>query len=341
MATDNLASFKAQLERLRPGMARAFFEAVADIRSTAQLSVLEDAIRRGDVAAALRALQLGAEFYAPLDRAISDSFLQGALWQVAQLPGKPLPGGAGLTMRFNGRNERAEQWTRTAAARLVREISEDQAAAIRQTILAGLESGRNPRSLAQDIVGRTEGNQRVGGIVGLTRYQAGHVTRMRAELADPERVADALRRARRDRRFDPAIRAAIREGRALSQADINRIAGRYSERLLALRGETIGRTETLRALNAGRAEAMQQLIDSGQVPVSAVTKIWRATPSGRTRDTHMGLDGQEVRFDAPFRSESGALMNYPGDPSLGAGPEELINCRCSFNTRVNYAALAV
>ncbi len=45
-----------------------------------------------------------------------------------------------------------------------------------------------------------------------------------------------------------------------------------------------------------------------------------------SRDTHMEMDGQEVPYDEPFRSPSGALLMYPGDNS--APPEEVINCQC-------------
>jgi hypothetical protein len=37
-------------------------------------------------------------------------------------------------------------------------------------------------------------------------------------------------------------------------------------------------------------------------------------------------------------SPSGARMMFPGDFSLGAPPEEIINCRCVVKHRVDFLA---
>lgn len=335
--TQTRRAFLEKLDQLKPGLARAFEEAVADIRSEAQLRALEAAIARGDIEAALQTLRLGAEYFAPLDRAIREAYEGGAIWGLAQMPPKSLRHTGLASVRFQGRHPRAEAWVREAAGALIREISQDQSAMIREAILRGLEAGRGPRSLALDLVGRVDGNSRKGGLIGLTRKQAGWVQGARKQLEDLDR--GYFSRTLRDRRFDRMIAKAIRDGQPLAKGDVDRIVGRYSDRMLKARGDTIARTETLRALNAGRYEGIQQMVESGKVPASAVSLTWEATPSGRTRDTHAAMHGQTIKLGGLFQSPSGALLAHPGDTDHGAGPDEVVNCRCHVRARVDWSAL--
>lgn len=338
-AASDRAAFEAALDRISPEMRRAFLDAVRAIVRDTTLRALDDAIARGDVDAAFAALRMEPEAFARLDQAIEAAYRQGADLQLASLP---LQRVRALAIRFNGRHERAEAWVRERAAGLIVEVIEDQRAAVRVTVEAGLQAGRSPRGVALDVAGRMDGGTRRGGIVGLTSGQARYVANLRAELADPERLAAYFDRQRRDRRLDPIVRRAMREGRPVAPADVERIAGRYADRLLNLRGETVARTEALAALNAGRHEAARQMVESGKVPAEAVRMVWDATPSRRTRDSHIAMSGQSVPFGQPFISPlSGARMMFPGDVSLGAPPGETINCRCGARTVVDWASLAV
>ena len=163
-----------------------------------------------------------------------------------------------------------------------------------------------------------------------------YIANARRELAEGQYGA-YFQRERRDRRFDATIRRAEREGRALTRQEIERISGRYSDRLLQLRGETIARTETLTGLRAAQYEAAKQLVASGKVPRNAVRLVWRATFDGRTRDSHATLHGESTGIDEPFVSPlTGARLRYPGDPQGGA--KEVINCRCALRVRVDYGS---
>jgi len=210
---------------------------------------------------------------------------------------------------------------------------------IAQTIRAGLEAGNNPRRTALDIGGRMVNGTRQGGLVGLTSGQAGYVQNMRSDLSDPASMANYFTRTRRDKRFDAIVRRAIADGRPVAQVDIDRMAGRYSDRLLALRGETIARTETLKALNAGRQEALEQLIENPNNDVQAqdVVRAWDATSDSRTRETHAAADGQVVRQGEAF-TVGGFPMMYPGDTSMGAPGGETINCRCYMEPQIDFFA---
>lgn len=216
------------------------------------------------------------------------------------------------------------------------EITEDQRAAIRETIAAGLAAGRNPRAVAFDLAGRLDRvtGKRIGGIIGLTSRQAEYVRAAREQLLTGD--SEYFKRALRDKRFDRSVRRAFDAGRGLSASDADAITGRYSDRLLSHRAEVIARTESIAALHAGQVEGMQQVIDGGKVRADQVTKIWDATGDKRTRHTHLAMDGQSVGFGQPFVSPSGAMMMYPHDTSLGAPASEIVQCRCFMQIRVRY-----
>ena len=59
-------------------------------------------------------------------------------------------------------------------------------------------------------------------------------------------------------------------------------------------------------------------------------KTWHAIIDRKTRDTHRPLDGKTIPINEPF--EVGEyLMMYPRSEELGAGGEEIVNCRCSVS----------
>jgi hypothetical protein len=220
---------------------------------------------------------------------------------------------------------------------LIEGIIADQKDAVRQVVRAGLEAGRGPRDVALDIVGRINRatGRREGGILGLTSGQTDAVIRARSELANLD--AGYFRRVRRDARFDGLVRRAIRDDKPLSSADINKITGRYSDRLLQLRGETIARTEGITALGAGQFEGFQQLVDSGQVREDQIERTWQATGDARTRIDHLAMNKQQVKgLHEPFIAPDGSRLLYPRDISHGASASETINCRCYMKIRVRY-----
>jgi len=241
-------------------------------------------------------------------------------------------------LRFDGKNAQAENWVNTRSSGLITEIVNDQRDAVRTALTDGLAQGQNPRDTALEIVGRMDRatGRRIGGILGLTSQQAQFVANARAELRDPKLMAGYLERSLRDKRYDRMVMRAIRDGKALAEEDVQAISNRYSDRMLKYRGDMIARTETLTALHASQYEAMRQLIDTGKVRADQVVKTWSATMDGRTRDSHAAMNGQQHKFDEPFTTSSGAKMRYPQDASLGAGPEEIIACRCVMTTRIRF-----
>jgi len=329
------------LERYGKSVADAFFAAVDDLRSAAEVQRVIAAYAAGNIEAALAALHIDAAVYGDLLDQIQRAYTEGGR---AALEGLPARGanGAALVIRFDARNPAAESWLRNYAAQLVTRIVADQRDAIRASLTASMARGDNPRRAALDIVGRINPatGKREGGILGLTTAQEGYVRSARNELsgADATGLRNYLTRQRRDRRFDRSVAKAVREETALPPEIAAKAINAYERRLLQLRGETIGRVEAMTALQHAKRRAFEQAIASGQIAESAVRKAWRSAGYGRVRHTHVMLNGDSAAFNEPFVSSSGARMQHPMDTSLGAGAAEIINCRCDCDYRVDFLA---
>lgn len=90
------------------------------------------------------------------------------------------------------------------------------------------------------------------------------------------------------------------------------------------RAVVIARTETIGALNAGRADAFAAVAEEVDQPME---KLWLATSDARTRRTHREADGQRVPVASRF-TVGGFELAFPGDPT---GPaQEVIQCRCTM-----------
>ena len=245
-------------------------------------------------------------------------------------------------VRFDGRNPRAEEWLRQTSSRLVTEIIEDQRQALRGVLRDGMQEGRNPRTVALEIVGRVNRatGKREGGLLGLTSGQMEWVQNARADLSsgDPARLRNYLGRKARDARFDRTVRKGIDAGK-IAAADVTRIVEAYERKLLKYRGDTIGRTEALRSINASKHEGLLQVVENGKVRADQITRVWDSSGAdGRTRDTHLAMEGQKVALNEPFVTPTGFRLMYPGDTSLGAPASETIQCRCVTQVRIDFLA---
>lgn len=333
MAIDRreLKRIEALLAGLEPRVRDAFIAAIIAARRSINLNELEAAFRAADASRIISLLQMNQALLFPLDAALIGGFNAGGMMVV------DAAGRAGAVIGFDGRHIRAEAWARDHVGSMIREIIEDQTAMARSTVEALLADVRAPRSAALDMTGRINRvtGRREGGFIGLTDAQAGYARNARAELEGLSR--DYFRRELRDRRFDRLVDRAIREGRPLPTADIDRIAGRYRDRLLAHRGETIAQTESINALRAGRREGYQQAIDSGTISDNRITRRWSATMDGRTRADHQAMNDMTLRgMGATWQLPDGSQMRFPGDTSLGASAKQVVRCRCYEEYNVDW-----
>jgi hypothetical protein len=90
------------------------------------------------------------------------------------------------------------------------------------------------------------------------------------------------------------------------------------------RASVIARTESIGALNGGRADGQTQI--ANQLG-GTWEKMWVATFDTRTRATHRIAEGQRVAVNGGLFAVGEGRLAYPGDP--GGPPEEVIQCRCT------------
>lgn len=323
-----------------PRIRNAFLRSVAELTNGVQINRLVEALRSGSIAQALEALNLTETAYGPILEAVRSAYVEIGQ-ETASVIGATDSDGYNVRVRFNVRDLEAEEWLRYYSSTRVVQITEDQREAIRVALTNGMADGVNPREMALNIVGRIEpgSNERVGGLIGLDSTKAEWVENARRELlsGDPAQLRNYLNRERRDARFDSRVETAIETGEPLSRDDVARITGRYADRLLKLRGETIGRTEALQALNGGQYAAYAQAVKEGKVPANAITKRWKSAADGnRVRRSHQNLHNETVGFNDVFRSMHGSEMLHPGDRSKGARARDIINCRCVCEYKIDF-----
>ena len=320
-------------DAMRPSMARAFRDAIRDQINATTIRKVERAIARGDVEAIYRALNLTPEFYGPIAEALRSTYIAGGNGVLSAIPAMADPDGVGsLVIRFSGRSERAEAWLADKSSRLITLISDGQKSAVRAVLEQGQIDGRGARNIALDIVGRMDGGVRKGGIVGLNGPQANAVIAARDDLETLN--GRYFTRTKRDKRFDATVRRAIKSGKPIPKSTIDKITGRYSDRLLKLRGDTIARTETIGALNAGRIEGVQQMIDQGAVDAQDATLVWHQSGKADPRHWHVRMEGQSVPVGGTFITPIGNPIKHPCDPD--APPVETVSCGCFIEIKIDY-----
>lgn len=113
---------------------------------------------------------------------------------------------------------------------------------------------------------------------------------------------------------------------SLPYSDIARNISNVSKAPLS-RAKTIARTEGHRIQQTSSRDAQEAAKKKG----ADVVKQWDAALDARTRPSHARVDGEIRELDEKF---SNGLM-FPGDPSGGAA--EVVNCRCTANTRARWA----
>lgn len=330
----------ALFDKLWPEMAQAFRDAVAEIRSRITLKVLVDRLTAGDINGALEALHIDRAAFYPLEQALTLAYQSGGSITAQNFPVIREQTGARVVIRFDMRNPRAEQWLGERSSRLVTGIVEDQRASIQSALVDGMAAGQNPKATALQVVGRVSRatGKREGGIIGLTSQQAQYAASARRELlsGDPVQMANYLARSdnTRDKRFDKAVRAAMKAGKPLPVETVNAAVTSYENRLLKYRGDLIGKTETFGALASSKDEAYAQAIQSGKVQANAVKKRWKHFPNEHPRLWHTAMSNVEVPFDGLFSLPDGSQMAYAHDPA--GGMRNNAGCHCQTDYLIDF-----
>lgn len=305
------------LDREDPRVAQIFLTAVVGMKDEVDLKQIADLIEAGRIDDALALLQHIAE---ELGSASNVSFVTAGQSTADFLSGA----GVGHVV-FNQVNDLAVAAMQASRLELIREFTDEQRRATQQAILGGIERGLNP--IDQARLFRDS--------VGLTENQWSAVESYRRSLesigTDEQSTVEALGHAIRDKRGDAQIRRVVRESIPLPPDKIEWLVQRKIEMSIKARAETIGRTEALRAVNAGNDEMYRQAIDDGTLNAEDIRRTWSTRLDGRERETHLYLNGQIRRWGEVWVTRNGVLRR-PGDPQAPA--VETIRCRCVLQTRI-------
>lgn len=315
------ALYERLVEQYGKAIGDAFLEAIQRAATGISLAQLEDAINRGDLRALEMLLRLEQGALFPVSEAIRSAFIGGGL-----SAGTIISRGQ---FGFSGRHWRAEQWIQENAGTLVQGIETQTLEMLRTVMENRVATGESGAKTARAIVGtynRATG-RREGGFLGLTSQQVNASIRARVELQNLDKAY--FQRPLRDKRHDRLVARAIREGKPLSNADIDKIIRGYNSVQLGYRGELIARHEAHRGVSAGQWQGMLQLAEQGVT----VTKRWQHNGSREPRLDHLAMSKSPPRLlTMPFTFADGSQGNYPHDPSLPGAHS--INCRCSIIYRI-------
>lgn len=320
-----------------PEVQEIFLANMQDVVDRAILSEMIRAIELNDVDALMTALSMDeAAFGLFLDK-VEDVYREAAFMTAATFPSRI---GGAFVFRFNMRNTAVEQELRENSARLVQGLVEESRQVVRVALERGMIEGRNPRDTALDIVGRIDPRtkKRTGGVVGLSQNQESWVANTRQRLLTGDKTYFNLKL--RDKRYDKQILKYMSEGKPVPKELTDKIMTSYKNRALKYRADSISRTETLEAMNKAEYRAHKQVVESGKLPENAVKKWWDSASDGRTRASHIELERRTrknpLELDEPFVTMTGDRLMHPGDTSLGADPNETVQCRCKIRYKVDW-----
>ena len=283
-----------------------FLRLIGGARGMRTLTQITDLIERGRP---LEALDMFDDVAGGLSSSIEASYLAAG-----QSTANVLANSTNSILEFNSLNARSSNYLRDQRAQVLNSLVNTQRDATLEAIAGGVRRGRRPDQIARDV--------RRG--IGLTAAQERAAQNYRRLLEEGN--SQALTRRLRDRRFDPTVRRAIRDGAELTTAQLDRMEQRYRERALKHRAETIANTEGLAAVHAADDEMWQQATDRGLVELTLFTDQWHTARDERVRDSHRFMNGQKRPVGTPFTSGNANSLRYPGDHR--APLSDTIRCRC-------------
>ena len=306
-------------ERFEPKLRVALLEAFGAMRDRVPEAEILGALEMGGVEGVMGLLS-GIEG----DLGIFRDHLRDALVESGRMTLSVMPSGAILNsgFKYDLLNPSTVDFTRQYELNTIRLISENTREAVRTSLTRDIISGKNPRDTARAF--RSS--------LGLTPRQEQAVANYRSALEGLD--SRALRRKLRDARYDRTVRRAIDSKSRLSAEQIDKMVGRYRERYLRYRSETIARTESLRAATVGQKSAIDQMLSSNALEGSKVLRFWVSTRDKRTRDAHRrisGLNPEGVPLDGYYQTPLGPLK-FPRDPNGTAA--NVVDCRCTERYRL-------
>lgn len=192
-----------------------------------------------------------------------------------------LPSGGGISLRFDLDNPLVKTWMSDHTGDLIKHIQAEQLKALKQIVSNGYTKGIPPADLAKEIEP----------YIGLTPGHAQALANFRASLIT--------------QKVDPS--------------QVQKLTSAYGKRLLRWRANTIARSETITAANAGQLLAWETAKKTGYAP-SDQKRRWITAKDEKVCLTCGPMNGQSVLLTEPFVTPGGKELDHPG-----AHP----NCRCT------------
>jgi hypothetical protein len=336
---DDAEKLEQLASQFEPELQQAILDALAYQRDI-DIDQLTAALESGDAEAVTNLLHLDEYSIAagPVGKELAAATIAGAVLTSHSIA-VPM---AEVRFTFDEHNPAVVNFMQRYQLALIRQINDNTKAGVRQVLNDSLIRGANPKQAAVDVQQ----------IIGLTDKQAQAVINFRRQLEAIHTTGAAgwglgnkidrvngsqvfkpnengnpqdgiMRRRLRDFRYDRKLQGAVQSGKPLSQADIDKMVDAYSRKYLKYRAQTIARTESMRALNAGARQAWVQAIATGKVNQELVRRSWIVTHDERLCQWCAPVPrmnpGRGVKFDEPFKTPLGDAMHGPLHPS----------CRCT------------
>lgn len=323
-ALDRLAR---QARTLSPELVAAILAAFKLVRERMPMAEVERLIRAGRITEVVNAAapaELIERALNPATRVLTEGVLRGMRGTVPMLPARARE----ISALFNTLNPNVLTAIQDLDTKVLRSLVPEIRETMRAAVEAGLRDGTSAREMAR---GLRES-------IGLAPNQAEAVTNFRRMLEGGPRTPvykGALQTPVRDRRFDAAIKRAMKNGERLTPEQVDRFTEAYQRRFIARNAEAHARTAAVDAQKVGQQLAWQEAKESGALGDAEVEVVWVTNLDGRERPEHNAANGITRPLDGVYTEGEVAGQSYPGEGEW--------NCRCSEIMRVkrpNYSLAA-
>jgi hypothetical protein len=267
-------------DQAAPAMQRTVLAAVAATKAhPGLLAALRRSLRDGNQAEAVTAvLDAWDAGNLHMDRVFRRAFRESA--EKSGAVGVKLLESAGVEkFPFEVTNERWGAALRAGSDNAVQAISRSIPEAVRSTLISGIEEGEGAFKLSQRIADQ----------IGLTERQAVSVERYRARLAE----------------------------QGMKPARVDRLVAARTKKAIKQRAITIAHTESIRSVNVGYQESINQAVELGRMDANRLEREWITSADDVVCPVCTDLDGKRAALQGG-EFDSGVTM-----------PPAHARCRCA------------
>jgi hypothetical protein len=309
-----LDTLRRRADRFTPVLRTAFLRGLEKVRNAADLTAAADALRSGNVDAAVLAL-FPPESRATLDSDLNVDAIRVLLSNAKQTMATEVP--SALRVKIDGPSPAVMEALDRIASRDVAPIIEGTEEGLRDVLRSGLRRGLHHTAIAREAQFA----------IGLSSYDISLIETFELQLrGDP---TTALQRALRDRRFDSTVRKAADAVTELTDPQVATMREAYAARLHRWRAETYSQTTVLNSLREGQLSTWRTIADEQGISRGRLFKFWICTMDGRERQTHHDMHERGVPVDEPWIVPGVGPVMTPGDNEY--------NCRCAQVVRLTSA----